>query len=221
MKLCSYFGNPWIRLYTVTNNETTLVPIDMEETAVKLFEENLKTTVTRATISDSNLLGLYTIMNSKGIVLPNVANANEVALIKKTGLNVYVSSDTQNAHGNNTVVNDHGGIVSPYTDKHEKKKIEDFLGIELVEKRIAGYSAVGSACIATNKGFLAHYGTTEEDLLELKRIFKVSGSKGTVNLGTGFVSVGVIANIKGYVAGDKTTAFELGRVEESLGFLNE
>ncbi len=208
-------------MFSTTNNEITLVPLDMEEKDVTIFEERLKTTVLKTNLADSNLIGLYSVMNSNGIILPNIAGENEIALLKKSGLNVYVSSDPQNAHGNNIVANDKGGIASIHLDRTELNKIEDVLGIELVVMKLAGYSAVGSACIATNKGFLAHYGVTEENISQLKNIFKVSGSKGTVNLGTGFVSVGVVANDKGYVAGEKTTAFELGRVEESLGFLEE
>ena len=54
---------------------------------------------------------------------------------------------------------------------------------------------------------------------EIASILKVRGSKGTVNLGTGFVSIGMIANDNGYLAGEKTSAYELGRIEEALGFL--
>ena len=70
-----------------------------------------------------------------------------------------------------------------------------------------------------NGGFLAHYKTGEEDMAALRDALRVHGSKGTVNTGTGFVSYGVIANSKGYVAGESTTAFEMGRLEEALGLI--
>jgi translation initiation factor 6 len=153
------------------------------------------------------------------VVLPNVARDEEIALLKREGLNVYVCRDRHNAMGNNMAVNDKGGVINPYVEKDEAKAIGDALGIELVPMTVAGFSTVGSACIASNGGFLAHYKAGEEDMARLREALKVHGSKGTVNTGTGFVSYGVVANSKGYVAGEDTTAFEMGRLEEALGLI--
>lgn len=221
MRSCTYFGNPWIGLFAATNNEITLVPIDFSEKIADIFQQNLKTQIIRTTIGETNLHGLYVAMNSNGIILPNIITEAELSSLKKVFHNVYVSQDKQNAHGNNIVVNDKGGMINCNVSTEEKKKIQDTLGVELVEMRIAGYPTVGSSCIATNNGFLAHYAVSEDDIAKIKSILKVPGSKGTVNLGTGFVSLGVIANNKGYVAGEKTTAFEMGRVEDGLGFLDQ
>ncbi|HPM62781.1 MAG TPA: translation initiation factor 6, partial [Methanoregulaceae archaeon] len=42
---------------------------------------------------------------------------------------------------------------------------------------------------------------------------------GSVNMGSGLVGTGLIANARGYVAGLETTGFELGRIEDIFGFL--
>ena len=55
----------------------------------------------------------------------------------------------------------------------------------------------------------------------LEGSLKVKGELGTVNTGSGFVSYGVVANSKGYVAGEQTTPFELGRVVQAMDFLEK
>ncbi len=215
----AYFGNPWIGMFIRTNDEITMLPVDSTGKLEEFLVEKLGTRAIRLSISDSNLIGLYVAMNSKGVVLPNVARDEEISLLKKEGLNVHVSRDKHNANGNNIAVNDKGGVINPYVERAEAKAIGDALGIELVPMTVAGFSTVGSACIASNGGFLAHYKAGEDDMGRLRDALKVHGSKGTVNTGTGFVSYGVVANSKGYVAGESTTAFEMGRLEEALGLI--
>ncbi|MBU0532456.1 translation initiation factor IF-6 [Candidatus Micrarchaeota archaeon] len=215
----TYFGNPWIGMFIKTNDKITMLPVDSMKKLDEAIESNLKTEIIKTTIADSNLLGIYTAINSNGIILPNIVNEKEVDALKKCGLNTYISSERYNAHGNNIAVNDKGGIINPNISKKEIKEMEEVLGVELVPTTVAGHSTVGSACIATNTGFLAHYKSNENEMAVLKDALKVYGSKGTVNTGTGFVSYGIIVNKNGYVAGEHTTAFELGRLEEALGLI--
>ena len=219
MRKTAYFGNPWIGMFIKTNDQVTMLPVDSMKKLEDIVVENLKTEIIRTGIADSNLLGIYIAMNSNGIVLPNVIEEKELKLIRQSGLNIYVSKDRHNANGNNIAVNDKGGVVNPSLSKKEVKAMEDVLGVELVPTTIAGYGTVGSACIATNSGFLSHFKSSENDMQKLKEVLRVYGSKGTVNTGTGFVTYGVVVNRNGYVAGENTTAFELGRVEEALGLI--
>ena len=215
----AYYGNPWIGMFIKTNDEYTMLPVDSMKKLEDAVEEVLMTKVIKTGIADSNLLGIYTAMNCKGAILPNVINEKEVKAIKEAGLNIYISKDKNNANGNNIVVNDKGGIVNPNLDKNEIKKMEDTLGVELVPMTVAGYATVGSSCLATNLGFFTHFKTSEDEMKQMKDILKVYGNKGTVNMGTGFVSYGIIVNKNGYIAGEATSAFELGRAEEALGLI--
>ncbi len=218
MRRCNYFGNQWIGMFLKTNDNFTLFPLDSLE---KIEEKTkfLETEPVKISVGESNLLGVYIAMNNNGVILPNVATKEEVNKFKKLGMNVYKSKSRHNAHGNNIAANDKGGIANENISKSEIKKMEDVLGVELVSTRISEYFTVGSACIATNRGFLVHYKATDDDIKRIKKILKVDGDRGTVNTGVGFVSYGVIANSKGYLAGEKTTAFEMGRVMEALGFI--
>ena len=206
-------------MFIKTNNEYTMLPVDSMKKLEDMVQENLKTEIIKTGIADSNLLGVYITMNSSGIILPNVVEEKEVEAIRKTGLNVYISKERHNANGNNIAVNDNGGIVNPHLERSEVKKMEDVLGVELVEMSIAGHTTVGSACLATNNGFFSHFKTGENEMKQLKEVFKVPGNKGTVNMGTGFVSYGIVVNKNGYIAGEASSAFELGRAEEALGLI--
>lgn len=219
MKTASYFGNPWLGLFFKTNEELTLVPVDTSPKLAAHIGENLKTRVLPVLIGESNLLGIYGAMNSNGIVVSNVALPEEIAVLKKAGLNVYRSRTSLNAHGNNISVNDKGGLINGYVERPEQEAIEDALGVELVPMHIGGYTTIGSLVLATNRGYLAHYQTSDEDQRKLEEILKVKGSVGSLNMGVGFVALAAIANSKGYLAGEASSAFEQGRLEEALGFL--
>jgi len=219
MRQTTYYGNPWLGMFLKTNDRVTLLPMDTMEKLENSVREHLKTETMRVSAGDTNLLGIYIAMNSNGIILPNIVSEAEAAAIRTTGLNVYVSDEKHNAHGNNIAVSDKAGIINPHIEREEVKRMEDALGVELAPVTIAGHTTVGSACIATNNGFLVHYRASEDEMAELKSILKTHGNRGTVNTGIGFVSYGAVVNRNGYVVGEGTTAFEMGRLEEALGLI--
>src|SRR5208283_3298388 len=213
MRQVSYFGNPWLGMFISTNDMHTLVPIDSMKKVEDAINEGLRTEILKVSAGDSNLLGIYMAMNSNGIVLPNIMRDEEVDIIRGTKLNILISKEKNNAHGNNIAVNNKGGIINPNISHEERKKMEDALGVELVPMTVAGYSTLGSLCLATDSGFLTHFRASDDEMADIKSILKVPGNKGTVNTGTGFVSFGARANRNGYIVGEATTAFEMGRIE--------
>ncbi len=215
----AYYGNPFLGLFFRANDSIALAPIDAQEKNVHALIEALGVKVIRLTIAGSNLLGIYTAMNSNGIVVPNVIEERELAELKKEGLNVLVSRELNNAHGNNLCVNDKGGMINPRVDSAEKKKMEDTLGVELVPLSLAKYTTVGSACIANSRGFLVHYAAGPDEMKLAEEALRVPGDRGTVNTGTGFVGIGAVGNNRGFVAGDDCTGFEMGKLEAALGYL--
>ena len=217
----AYFGNPFIGLFFRTNGKHTLAPIDAKESLVEEICESLGTEPVRVNIRESNLNGIYAAMNANGIVLPGKVSDSERKIIEKeTGLGAYVSKEPFNAHGNNIAINDMGGLISPHVGQKERIEMEGCLGVELVPFTVAGFTTMGSVCVANNKGFLTHYAATERELAEMGDVLKVRGLPGTINMGTGFVGVGLLATDKGCFAGEATSPFELGRVEEALELID-
>ncbi len=216
----AYFGNPFIGLFICTNGKHTLFPLDAKQSMVDAVCESLGTSGVRVNIGGNNLNGIYAAMNNNGIVLPaNTPTGQAKQIGEETGISVYVSKEKFNAHGNNVALNDMGGLINPNVGKKERAAMEECLGIELVPFTLEGFSAMGSMCVANNKGFLVHYCAGERAIAEIGEILRVRGMPGTVNMGTGFVSIGLLANDKGYFAGEATSPFELGRVEEALEFI--
>lgn len=213
----AYFGNPFIGLFFCTNQKHTIFPINTKESVVKETCKSLGTEPIITNVHNSNLNGVYVVMNMNGMILPPMIGEEEKKFLEKeTGLAIHISKENLNANGNNIAVNDMGGIINPAVKESERIAMEETLGIELVPMSVAGFSTVGSLCVANNKGFLSHYATGERELAEMSDIFKVKGLPGSINMGTGFIGIGLLATDKGYFAGEATSSFELGRVEEAL-----
>lgn len=218
-KRAAYYGNSFLGIFAATNNSHTIFPQGAPRSFVEKVCGALGTKEVRCSIGESELNGVYAVMNSRGVVLPRFDEKSAGRIRQETGLEVYASRERMNAHGNNICVNDRGGIINEHVRQEERRGMEECLGVELVPMRIGAFTTVGSMCVANNKGFLVHYGAKEEEIRELEGIFRVGGMRGTANTGTGFVGVCMLANDRGYVAGQATTAFEMGRMEEALGFL--
>jgi translation initiation factor 6 len=72
---------------------------------------------------------------------------------------------------------------------------------------------------ATNQGILVHPRANDTEIASLERVVDLPIGLGSINMGSGLVGAGLLANSKGYLAGSVTSGFELGRIEEVFGFL--
>ncbi|OYT27346.1 MAG: translation initiation factor 6 [Candidatus Altiarchaeales archaeon ex4484_96] len=172
----------------------------------------------------TNFVGLFCAGNSRGLLLPHFVCDATISLLKdffsekNLDVEVGVLSDKYTAVGNLIACNDNAALISPLIDS--VKRIEDVLGVEVHSFKVGDHLEVGSCCVVTNRGFLAHPDAADE-LHELSDLFKVSGNVGSVNFGIPYIKSGIIANSRGYLVGSKTTGIEIGRIDEALGFLDE
>ena len=211
----TFYGNEFVGIFAKANDKFVVVPKDMPE-KFKRSVEALNVEVVAGSVDGSRLIGVYVAMNDNGIILPHIATDGEVNLFKKTGLNVYRSKSVLTSMGLCMAVNDKGGIVNEEFEREELKRFEDVLGIELVPYRIMDYKTVGTMCAVTNKGFVIHNDVPPEVLKEVEEILHVKGINGTVNMGSPFVGIGVIANSFGIVTGMFTSGIEVQRLMEGL-----
>ncbi len=216
----SDYGNQFIGIYGACNDKLALIGINCSPKLERACKDALAADVIRLSISSSGLIGIYCALNSNGAIVPSTIEQSELKLLKKMGLRTHKVKGRFTACGNNVLANDKGAVVNPRIPRSEVKKISECLGVEAVQMKIADYNTVGAICEATNSGFLAHTRTSEEELEKLKSILKVQGAIGTANMGIPFLGLCIIANSRGYVVGEKTTGFELGRLEEGLGFID-
>ena len=221
----TYYGNPFIGFYARTNNSVTLISVSAPEKFSRMGDI-LGTKIVSTIISECPLIGLYCVMNSKGVLISNVVDEREIDRLKEalreagSDINVARFKSNFTAIGNNIAVNDKGALINPdMANDTTAKEIADVLEVDIEARTIAGYKTVGAAVAATNKGFLAHPHISEDEANALKSLFGVDGGVGTVNGGMPFASLGIVANDKGVVFGESTTGFELHRIEESLGLI--
>ena len=171
----------------------------------------------RTTIGQSTLVGILTAGNENGLLVPHIILNEEVDVLQ-TSLDIpLIQLDSKlTALGNLILANDRAALVSSKFSSEDIKSIRDTLGVEVEAKTIAESDLVGSYCVVTNKGLLAHTDVTEEELDWLASFFGVEAEIGTINCGVPYISIGLIATSKAAAAGFETTGPELMRITEAF-----
>lgn len=211
-------GNPFIGLLARASDRLALLPVSAPEKFAEKCRAALGVKVEPVSIADSNFAGLFTALNSRGVVVSALASDAEVKRLKGLGLEASGLHGMLTAVGNNVLANDKAALVNPRMTAADARIVGDVLGVEVVKRCVAGFQTVGSAGIVTNRGIFIHGAAEEEELRELEGIFGVKGGAGTANMGVPFVGICMVANSNGFVAGEKTSGFELGRASDALGF---
>jgi translation initiation factor 6 len=212
-----HYGNPFIGIYARASDSYLLAAVNSPPKFVRSLDA-LGVPPLYTTISNSFLIGLYCAGNNAGLIVCEGFSERERKAIKSAypDVRLHVCKDKLNAIGNNLVANSHGGIANPGISNAEIKKISDTLGVEVVKMEIAGFHTVGACCAATDKGFVAYNRISEDEMNELESVLHVKGENCTVNTGTPFVPLGILANSKGLVIGSATSGFELSKIMGGL-----
>ena len=114
--------------------------------------------------------------------------------------------------------NDKGAVVSPWLSKEECKTISDVLGVETIQKRIAGFNQIGSVMVSNNSGAAIHPDTDEKDMEIFSDLLGVNIEPSSINNGVPYVASGVLANNHCIVVGSLTTGPEIMNLTSA--FLN-
>jgi translation initiation factor 6 len=117
------------------------------------------------------------------------------------------------------LANDYVAAIHPDMAIDVVEEIGSFLSVPVVRLSLGGIKTIGMAGCATNTGILVHPRANETEIAALERVVDLPIGIGSVNMGSGLIGTGLLANSKGYVAGSFTSGFELGRIEEVFGFL--
>lgn len=210
-------GNPFLGLFARACDKVALIP----KSSLPKFEEGAKALgaakIIRTSVDGSPYLGLFIAMNNNGAAVPKMTTPQEVAEIKGSGLDVCMLDDTKFcAIGNNVACNSHGALFNPDMPNDDIRKIADCLGVPYEKIPIAGYRCPGMACVATDKGWVAHNRINEEEAAMLESLFKCKGSNASVNSGTALVGAGVCATTSGAMIGERSSGFEVARISQAL-----
>jgi translation initiation factor 6 len=204
------YRSPNVGIYTKCNDSFVFLPNGFATTKAKNLSEFLQTEYLFTSIANTRLLGPLMVVNNKGILLPPNCLDEELSHLKKsTGLNVEILETKHTAIGNLICVNDKGGIMSPMIPNELVKKVEDVLGIEVVQKRVAGYHQAGAMVVATSHGGVIHPDTEDDDIKKISEVLGVELEPATINGGTPYLASGILANNKSLVVGTLTNGPEL------------
>ena len=208
--------SPIVGVFATCTEDFALVPCGTKANAKDLITDNLHVQVLEVIMSQSSVIGSMVRANSSGLLIPRGSSIEGLE-----GIDLPISSlpDKLNAIGNIVLANDSTALVHPELSDHSIDIIAQTLKVDVHRGTIAGLKTVGMAGTATNKGLLVNPKATAKELAFLEEIFDLPVDVGTTNYGTAMVGSGLLANSKGYVAGSKTTGYELGRIEGALGFI--
>ncbi len=186
------------------------MPNGFATTKARNLSEFLKTDYLFTSVANTRLLGPLMAVNNNGIILPRTSLEQELDHLKKsTGLNVAMLDTKYTALGNLICANDKGGIISPMISNEIVKKIQDILGIEILQKRIARYHQAGAMAVANSHGGIVHPDTEEDDIKIMSDVLGVKLEAATINGGIPYVTSGILANNKSLVVGTLTNGPEL------------
>ena len=204
------YRGPNIGIYANVNDEFVFLPSGFAKTKAKNLSEYLKAECLFTSVANTRLIGAMMVVNNNGLLLPNLTTPQELEFYKnKTDLNVEILDTKFTALGNMICANDKGAVVSPAISKESVKKIEDILGVEVVQKKVAGYNQVGAMVVATDNGGVIHPETYDDDIKIISNVLKVNIEPATINGGIPFVSSGILANNKSIVVGSMTSGPEI------------
>jgi len=214
----TFAGDPNIGVFARVLGDIAIIPPESTDEFRTAVRDALDVTLVETTIQGSAIIGSLVAGNSRGIVVSGLATEEEIALLAEHR-EVMLLTESMNAAGNVIMANDTFAAVHEDMPADLAKAIGEFLGVEVIHLTLGGVKTVGMAGVATNKGVIVHPRATERQIAVLEEIAKVPVGTGSINMGGALVGTGLLVNEKGYLAGNATSGFELGRIEDVFGFL--
>jgi len=206
----NYEGDPNIGFYATVTSDYGIFPHGFKK---KDFFE-VETVETR--IAGTTLVGLFTAGNSNCLLVPDTVKEIEEKKLEEAGINYKIIESNDNALGNLILANSKGAYISEkLSDK--KEEISEALEVPVEVGEVAGISNVGVCGFANDKGVLLHRSASEEDAEAVRKALDVEKVDiGTINMGSPYLSSGMICNNSRFLVGEDTTGPEVGRIDQIL-----
>jgi len=211
-------GDPNIGVFSRVLGNIAIIPPESPEDYKQALIRALNVELVETTVQGSTIIGSLVAGNSRGIVMSGLATDNEIAILEKHR-KILLLKDSMNAAGNVIMVNDTFAAVHEDMPSELAHEIGEFLEVEVIHLTLGGVKTVGMAGVATNKGIIVHPRATPKQIARLEEVAKIPVGTGTINMGSALVGTGLLVNETGYIAGNATSGFELGRIEDVFGFL--
>jgi translation initiation factor 6 len=214
----AFGGDPHIGIFCRVLEEIAIVPPEAPDEFCAALKGALGVDLVRTTIQGSSIVGSLVAGNSRAVVVSGLATRDEVQVLEEYR-EVYRLEGGMNAAGNVILANDGFAAVHPEMEPDVVTEIQSHLGVEVTRLTLGGVKTVGMAGYATNRGVLVHARATPKEIGRLEALTDLPIGTGSVNMGTGLVGTGLLANSRGFLAGIETSGFELGRMADVFGFV--
>jgi translation initiation factor 6 len=214
----TFAGDPNIGVFARVLGDIAIIPPESTEEFRTAVRDALQVKLVETTIQGSTIIGSLVAGNSRGIVVSGLATEEEIDRLSEYR-EVLLLNESMNAAGNVIMANDTFAAVHEDMPTDLAKAIGEFLQVEVIHLILGGVKTVGMAGVATNKGVIVHPRATERQIAVLEEIAKVPVGTGSINMGGALIGTGLLVNERGYLAGNATSGFELGRIEDIFGFL--
>jgi translation initiation factor 6 len=216
----SFSGSPYVGVFARAAAGYVFVRPDIEGETDAIGEE-LGAAPVPTRVGGASTVGSLAAGNNNGLLVSGRArDAERERIVDATGLPVETLPGRINAAGNVVLANDSGAYVHPDLSEAAVEAVAETLGVPVERGTVGGVRTVGTAAVATDRGALCHPKATDEELDAVEAALDVRADVGTVNYGAPLVGSGLVAGGEGYVVGEETTGPELGRIEETLGYID-
>ncbi|HJJ46868.1 MAG TPA: translation initiation factor IF-6 [Methanocorpusculum sp.] len=213
-------GDSNIGVFARAFDDVAFVPIDAPDEFKAKIGEALDVDVVETFIQGSSVIGLLLTGNSNGFVASGLIQDSELETLQEYG-DVLLLGEEMNAAGNVILANDSFAVVHPDMSSEMRRMVGEFLKVPTIPMSFAGVGTVGMSCAINNQGILLPAHASPDEIANLESQIPVPDfpvGTGSVNMGSNMIGSGMLINNKGYLAGNTTTGFELGRIEDVFGF---
>ncbi|KAL4597175.1 hypothetical protein ACB092_12G215900 [Castanea dentata] len=187
-----------VGVYSKLTNAYCLVAIDASENFYSAYEAELADVipVVKTSIAGTSIIGRLCAGNKNGLLLPY--NTTDQGCLQHLKHSLLCSAKSQLLTGETEEI------------------IADVLGVEVFRHTISDKMLVGSYCVLSNRGALAHPHTSIKAMDEFATLLQVPVSAGTVNRGSEVTGAGLTVNDWTAFCGWDTTATELYVIEAAF-----
>ncbi|MFC5277918.1 translation initiation factor IF-6 [Halorubrum rubrum] len=221
MLRATFTGSSYVGVFARVVDDLLLVRPDVDDDLAADLGAELGADVLPTTVGGSNTVGSLAVGNENGLLVSERATDRERERIAEAAdSEVNELPGRINAAGNVVLANDYGAYVHPDLPREAITTIKETLSVPVERGDLGDVRTVGTAAVANDTGVLCHPKSRESELQAVEEALDVRADLGTVNYGAPLVGSGLVASDDGYVVGEDTTGPELGRIEETLGFID-
>ena len=221
MLRATFTGSAYVGVFARVVGDLLFVRPDVDDDLAADLGEELSAAVCATTVGGSNTVGSLAAGNENGIIVSErVTDAERERIAEAADTEVTALPGRINAAGNVVLVNDYGAYVHPDLPREAITTIKSTLAVPVERGELGDVRTVGAAAVTNNTGVLCHPNAREPELQAVEDALDVRADLGTINYGAPLIGSGLIANDEGYIVGEETTGPELGRIEETLAFID-